>query len=187
MVDTIGSSSREDTDSRITSHETPPPPPPLPSGGATAGIPAAPDPQTLADLRSEATFRKWVAAAATLIGLITIVYVILYGLHNPCIWLPDKTPATVAIIVFVERGLISGAGVLFGYSMLRVAERMLVPWHLTKDAKDVELVRILIGSDSPARAVLKSAKEAAAITGGLLRDAAALLHGESKKKSESED
>lgn len=168
----------------LDSASPPPQPPPLADPSGTSGIPPRADPQTLADLRAEATFRKWLSLVATILGLAAMGGTIVYGLENPCVKLPAETPTAVAIIVFVERGLLSVAGVLFGYSMLRVAERMLVPWHLTKDSSHVELVRILIGEDSPARAVVRAAKESAAIAGGLVRDAAALVHGE---KSERKD
>jgi hypothetical protein len=108
--------------------------------------------------------------------------VIAFGLICPSVRVPKETSAVCAIIMFVERGLLSLAAILFGYSLLRTAERMLIPRHLFQDSSHVELVRILIGEDHPARAMLKAAKESVALAGGLMRDAAALVHGEKEKE-----
>jgi len=64
--------------------------------------------------------------------------------------------ATLAV-----QAIVSVAAVYFAYTMLKVAERLSLPPRLLRDAKDVELVRAILGIDTPAKAATDQIKSVA--------------------------
>jgi hypothetical protein len=63
--------------------------------------------------------------------------------------------------ILAVQAIVSVAAVYFGYSMLRAAERLFVPQRLLTDSKDVELVRAILGIDTPAKAAADQLKNVA--------------------------
>lgn len=89
---------------------------------------------------------------------------ILYVLYDAVSEADLSTPATTLelhwrIAKLVAHAAVAIALIYLGYAAIRAGERMLLPRWLLQDAKDVELVRALLGIDSPLKTVLKEVKD----------------------------
>lgn len=120
------------------------------------------------DVRTDVTARYCLGRIAGGIGCLVIMGVLIWaGCHaNDVI---DKvsaqkdtmTPA-MEISIWVSIGAhaaISIAAIYFGYSMLRLAERMLLPRHLLHDETKVNVVRALLGVKTPAESAVDGVKQ----------------------------
>lgn len=76
----------------------------------------------------------------------------------------DKLSAAVERTVWISIGahtLVAIAGVFFGYQLIRLAERMFVPRRLLEDVRQLEVVKALVGVDTPVKAAADGMKDIA--------------------------
>jgi len=66
----------------------------------------------------------------------------------------------VIIASMAAHAVVSVATVFFGYTMIRAAERLLVPKRLLQDKQDVEVIRAILGIDTPTNTIASQVKAA---------------------------
>ena len=77
---------------------------------------------------------------------------------------PPKEPSVdyhFAYLKFAAHAVVTVTAVLFGYSMIRASERMFIPRWLLREG-EVEVIRALLGFESPITTALKITKEVGA-------------------------
>ena len=74
---------------------------------------------------------------------------------------PRDTSERIVIASMIAHAIVSIAAVYFGYTMLRAAERLFVPQRLLRDKQDVEVIRAILGIDTPSNAIASQAKAGA--------------------------
>lgn len=110
----------------------------------------------------EGRYRRQIGIAFAIVGLIAIVGTIVFAIYG----LVDLVTKAAGISLYVFIGLlvahsvVSVAIVWFAYQALRAAERMFVPRRLMGDAKNVDVIRALVGIDAPTTAATKQIEEA---------------------------
>ncbi len=143
------------------------------------------------EVRSEASLRRWAGTIAGILGTVIVTVVLLYSTFAIDDIAAKVKPETerVVFLLLIVHGVISIAAVYFGYSMLRVSERMFVPRRLLNDAKDVEVIRAILGVSTPARAVAAQLRAASGEVQALAKTATEVIkaaHGDSAKDGKSE-
>jgi hypothetical protein len=73
----------------------------------------------------------------------------------------DSAKERVIFATIGAHAIITVAAVYFGYTMLRLSERMFLPRHLLHDESTVGVVKALLGVSTPAKAAADGAKQAA--------------------------
>src|SRR5262249_10263238 len=101
-----------------------------------------PDIDLTEEIWSEANNRRWVGRVTGLAVIVLVAAIIVYALWSldrllPAI-LARESDRLIVIVALVAHAIVSVAAVYFGYSMLRIAERMFLPRRLFLHTKDVE-------------------------------------------------
>lgn len=95
------------------------------------------------DLREVAAIVCGILSFVVVIGVIVTSY---YTTHTLLISPPQNNQ--VLLIILVSRVVLSGTLLGFAYFLLKMTERLLVPQRLMKDAKDAELIKVLLGQQN---------------------------------------
>lgn len=118
----------------------------------------------------EAAWRRSLGIGLGVLGLTTVGFILWHSMGSVGTVLTDilkvsKDSASIdgareriAWFAIGVHSILSIAAVFFGYSLLRAAERLLIPRHLLYEKKDVEVIRALLGMSTPANAIMTQAK-----------------------------
>jgi hypothetical protein len=112
------------------------------------------------DYLDELRIRRGAGGCIGVIGIAVVAYVVVsaIGHVNDAISRAPEGKEYLAIVAVAAHTVISLGAVWFGYQMLRAAERMFVPRRFLSDAKDVEVLRALIGINAPTTAAADQLK-----------------------------
>jgi hypothetical protein len=161
----------------------------VPDEIAGSGEQAADNKADVGAIRVEFRVRGIAGAVAGVLGVSVVVFVIWHStsaindeLTRQFLLGPNFSQKSEKLIMvaMAVHGIISVAAVYFGYSMLRVAERMLIPRRLLTDFQDVEVIRAILGIRPPAKIALSQLKAMSAEVQSLVKTMAEFVKTLSK-------
>jgi hypothetical protein len=150
-------------------------------------IVARDEPTVISGVEKQRNLLGWSFLALGLLAILVALYLAWVGIEHVKFDVANEVPQSIERLAYAHlavHAIVTIALVYLGYSLVRAAERMFVPrWLLqATDERDVEVIKAILGVDSPGKAIVKLTKSTLEAIGEVIGPIVGAVRGEKKKE-----